>query len=59
MLMAFAVLVSPAARSDPLDPEGPGTSIKLSIVVPDIAEIDFSRSGLAVGASTYFSLEGP
>jgi len=38
--------------------EGPGTSIKASTGVPDIAEIDFSGQGLAPGATAYFSLEG-
>lgn len=38
--------------------EGPGTSIKTDPALPDEAEIDFNGSGLAPGASAYFSLEG-
>jgi GDSL-like Lipase/Acylhydrolase family len=38
--------------------EGPDTTIKTDSALPDEAEIDFTGTGLAPGASAYFSLEG-
>jgi hypothetical protein len=53
-LCAFAVSGCPFG---PTGYEGPNTAIKTSPSRPDSAEIDFP-SGLAPGATTYFSLEG-
>lgn len=54
----LCTFVSGGCPYGPTGYEGPGTTLVTNPALPDSAEVDFSGTGLARGASTYFSLEG-